>query len=373
MRPTSDQTAVTASGRSLPRNLPTLDPLQPNDPRQIHQYELRGRVPGKHASDVFVAAQGDTLRVLKLGPSSAADDDTASDRFAREIRNARRVRSPRVAEAVDSGVWDRRPYIVQEYVEGLTLARMLAGRSGRPLDDGDLTRLATGLAEALVDLDQAGVVHRDVTPNNIIVHPERGAVVVDFGISRAEHDPRRTRHGFAVGTPGYMSPEQLRSEAPTPAGDVFQWGLVVGQAMLGRHPVLGVVDPDGALTESWMTALAAADPDPGLHGRLGRLVEEALTVDPAGRPTAQGILRDVDRTSLLPAATATMAIPYAPRRLRDARGVGEAWANSASLRRRSAETIADTWWASAVLLILGALLGWAIGWLAAILVAAVAA
>jgi serine/threonine protein kinase len=373
MRPTSDQTAVTASGRSLPGSLPILDPLQPNDPRQIHQYELRGRVPGKHASDVFVAAQGDTLRVLKLGPSSAADDDTASDRFAREIRNARRVRSQRVAEAVDSGVWNRRPYIVQEYVEGLTLARMLAGRYGRPMDDGDLTRLATGLAEALVDLDQAGVVHRDITPNNVVVHPERGVVVVDFGISRGELDPRRTRHGFAVGTPGYMSPEQLRSEAPSHAGDVFQWGLVVGQAMLGHHPVVGVIDPDGGLAEDWIGALAAAVPDGGLRGRLGRLVEEALSADPAGRPSAREILRDVDRTSLLPAPTATLAIPYAPRRLRDARRIAEAWEVSAGLRGHAASLIADTRWAFAALLAMAVVLGWSTGWLVAVLVAAVAA
>lgn len=350
-----------------------LDPLVTSDPFRLHQYTLVGRVPGQHASDVFLAAANDTAYVLKMGPAPVDTDDVAPDRFARELRNARRVRSPRVAQVVDSGEWHGRPYLVQEHVEGPTLAALLADRDGRALDDGDLTRLATGLAEALVDLDQAGVVHRDLTPNNVIVHPVRGAVLVDFGISRADHDPRHTRHGFAVGTPGYMSPEQTRGEPATRAGDVFQWGLVVGQAMLGRHPVVGVVDPGGGLTEDWIAALAAAVADDGLHGRLGRLVEQALAAEPAQRPSARDILRHVDRTSLLPAATAGLAIPYAPRGLRDARSVGEAWELTDDVRSQVAGAVAQTGWGFAVLLLVAAVLGWAAGWLAAIVVVGVAA
>lgn len=375
MASTSETVRAVGGSRTSVSMSPALlsDPLLPSDPSRLHQYTLLGRLPGQHASEVFLAEHNDTVHVLKMGPAPADTDDSGEDRFARELRNARRVRSPRVAQVLDSGEWHGRPYLVQEHVEGPTLAELLVERLGRPLDDGDLARLATGLAEALVDLDKARVVHRDLTPNNVIVHPVRGAVLVDFGISRAEHDPRRTKQGFAVGTPGYMSPEQLRGESPTHAGDVFQWGLVVGQAMLGRHPIVGVMDSDEGLDDGWVNALSAAVVDRGLRGRLGRLVEQALAVTPEERPSAHVILRDVDRTSLLPAATASLAIPYVPRRLRDARAVDEVWALSRGIRVRSADLVAETWWAFAVLLLAALLVGWSAGWLAAVLVAGVSA
>ena len=353
-----------------------MDALEPRDPTRIHQYDLVGRMPGNHASDVFLAVDAGTYRVLKMAPATTTIDAHTAERFARELRNAKRVRSPRVAEIVDSGDWNGRPYLVQEFVNGPSVAELFADADGRPMDGGDTTRLATGIAEALVDLQRADVVHRDVTPSNVLVHPDRGAVLVDFGISRAELDPGLTSVGVAVGTPGYMSPEQLRGERATNASDVFQWGLVVGQALLGRHPVLGTLDEKGHLTDDWASALAGTDTDPALHeipSRLGRLVENALDRDPTMRPAAHALLADIDRTSLFPVATETLAVPYTPKGLRDARDLREAWAFTARARADVADLIADHWWAFAALLVAAALLGWIVGGVLAILVAAVAA
>lgn len=375
---TTHVSATPGDGPALPATPPRrqMDPLDADDPTRIHQYDLVGRMPGNHASDVFLAVTDGAYRVLKMASATTTVDAHASERFARELRNAKRVRSPRVAEIVDNGEWQGRPYLVQEFVNGPSVAELFAEAEGRPMDAGDTTRLATGIAEALVDLQRADVVHRDVTPTNVLVHPERGAVLVDFGISRAELDPGLTSVGVAVGTPGYMSPEQLRGERATNASDVFQWGLVVGQAMLGRHPVLGTLDEDGHLTDEWASALTGAVTDPTLHdlpSRLGRLVENALDRDPSMRPAAQALLADIDRTSLFRVATETLAVPYTPKGLRDARTLREAWAFTARTRSDAADLVADHWWAFAALLATAALLGWIVGGVLAILVAAVAA
>ena len=347
-----------------------LGPLTDADPTRIHQYALVGRVPGSHVSDVYVVIHDGTHRVLKMAPTTTPGDAHAAERFARELRNAKCVRSPRVAEIVDSGEWQGRPYLVQEFINGPSVAELFAEADGRPMDTGDTTRLATGIAEALVDLQRADVVHRDVTPSNVLVHPDRGPVLVDFGISRAELDPGLTSVGVAVGTPGYMSPEQLRGERATNASDVFQWGLVVGQALLGRHPVTGVLDDDGHLTDDWAASLAAAAPDYGLHerpGRLGRLVQNALDRDPGVRPAADALLADIDRTSLVPVATESLSIPYSPKGLRDARTPREAWEYTADVRARLSGLVADHWWGFAALMALAVLLGWVTGALLAVL------
>lgn len=352
-----------------------MDPLADTDPTTIHQYELAGRVPGNHASDVYLVVSAGAYRVLKMAPSTTADSHSA-ERFARELRNAKRVRSPRVAEIVDSGEWQGRSYLVQEFINGPSVAELFSETDGRPMDAGDIARLATGIAEALIDLQRAEVVHRDVTPSNVLVHPDRGAVLVDFGISRAKLDPGLTSVGVAVGTPGYMSPEQLRGERATNASDVFQWGLVVGQALLGRHPVDGVLDPEGHLIDDWVGALAAAHIDDALlehPGRLGRLVQNALDPDRSMRPSARALLADIDRTSLLPLATETMSVPYSPKGLRDARNLREAWAFTAGLRTQTADLVAEHWWAFATLLALAVLLGWMVGGLLAVVVAGLAA
>ena len=206
----------------------------------------------------------------------------------------------------------------------------------------------------------------------MLVHPDRGAVLVDFGISRAELDPGLTSVGVAVGTPGYMSPEQLRGERATNASDVFQWGLVVGQALLGQHPVDGVLDAEGHLTENWAAALAAASTGDAVHdhaGRLGRLVVNALDPDPGIRPSARALLADIDRTSLSPVATESLAIPYSPKGLGDARTPREAWEYTEDVRSRVAGLVAERWWAFAALLALALLLGWITGAVLAVLVA----
>jgi serine/threonine protein kinase len=145
-------------------------------------------------------------------------------RLAREVDTMRRVRSPYVAEVLDADVSAQRPYVVTRFIQGLPLDD--AVRAGGPLHGEPLRRVAAGLAEALVAIHGAGVVHRDLKPNNVML-VDGSPVVIDFGIAHAVDATRLTRLGQVVGTPGYMGPEIIEGTMPGPAVDVYGWAATV--------------------------------------------------------------------------------------------------------------------------------------------------
>jgi serine/threonine protein kinase len=157
--------------------------LEPGDPDRIGPYGLLCRLPrGGQGADVFVGSAGedDALVVIKQLPEAAPD--LARKRLAREVENAARVKSSRVASIVDQDLTADAPYYVQEYVSGTPLDEFMATRAGG-LNAEELRRIAIGLLRALRDVHAAGVVHRDVKPGNIIISGSE-VWLVDFGISR---------------------------------------------------------------------------------------------------------------------------------------------------------------------------------------------
>ena len=216
--------------------------------------------------------------------------------LAREIAVLSRIRSPFVAALVDGDVTGERPYIVTQYVAGVPL-RNLVGTYG-PLRGAALHRFGRQLATALAAVHAAGVVHRDLTPANIMVLGG-SPVVVDFGIAHDAADARSTRPGMLVGTPAYLAPELVEGERATAASDVFAWAATLADAATGRPPF-----GNGSLHGVCYRILRGMADLDGIAEPLRSLLELGLRRDPADRPPAAWFAATLAAWSAAPAAAA---------------------------------------------------------------------
>jgi serine/threonine protein kinase len=271
----------------------------PGDPRRLGPYELLGRLGHGGMGVVFLGRErrGGRLAAVKAIRPELAGDPAFAARFRREVEAAGRVDSPMVARVLDADPAAARPWLATEYVDGPTLAEVVA--AGGPLTGGRLAGLAAGVAGALTAVHTAGVVHRDLKASNVLLPRPPGpeVKVIDFGTARVA-DATMTRSGLRFGTPSWMAPEQLRDQPAGPPADVFAWGLLVAFAAAGRHPFGG--GPVDAVAYRILHDRPDLD---GVPAPLRPLVADALDRDPAARPTA---------ARLADALAATFAAPLSP-------------------------------------------------------------
>ncbi|MBD2895943.1 Serine/threonine-protein kinase PknD [Actinomadura sp. RB99] len=262
--------------------MPDIRPLRPGDPERLGGYRLTGLLGEGGQGAVYLAEDEPGHRVaVKLLHARFSADPKARSRFAAEVAVAQRVSAFCTARILDSDVEGDRPYIVSEYIDGPSLSAALA--EGGPQRGADLDRLAIGTMTALVAIHQAGVVHRDFKPANVLLAAD-GPRVIDFGIARAL-DATGTLSSTAVGTPAYMAPEQISGAPVGPAADVFAWGATMAVAATGR-PAFGQ-DSIPAV----MHRILNMAPDLGMMPEpLRGVVADCLSKDPALRPASQQVL-----------------------------------------------------------------------------------
>lgn len=233
--------------------------------------------------EIGSGAMGAVYRALDDGGNAVAlkmlhrhlDDPAARERLRREATALQGLRHPAVARVLDAELDGADAFIVTELVEGPTLEEEIDARG--PLDPRDLFELADQLADALEAVHGTGVVHRDLTPSNVLI-ARTGPVLIDFGLAQGPGDPRATRTGFVMGTPGYLAPELLDGAEPGPDTDWWSWSAVLAFAGTGRAP-FGVRPTELVLRRSRQ---GQADLD-GLEPRAGRALAAALRAVPAER------------------------------------------------------------------------------------------
>ncbi|WP_179829914.1 serine/threonine-protein kinase [Nocardiopsis aegyptia] len=260
-------------------------PLRAGDPHELDGYRVLGRLGRGGMGTVYLAESPTGTRVaLKLIHPDLAEDEAFRARFAREAESARRVARFSTAAVVDARMEGEVLYIASEYVPGPTLSE--AVHADGPMRGGILESLAVGVAAALTAVHRSGIVHRDLTPSNVLLSPV-GPKVIDFGIARAMDDAGGglTRSSQLIGTPSYMAPELIAGQPPTPEGDVFSWGCLVAFAGTGSAPF------DAATVPGILHNISSAAPRlDGLDPALRATVADALAKDPRSRPTSQQLL-----------------------------------------------------------------------------------
>ncbi|UYQ63715.1 serine/threonine-protein kinase [Streptomyces peucetius] len=272
-----------------------MQPLDPGEPRRIGAYRLLGRLGAGGMGRVYLgrSAGGRTVAVKVVHPHFALDDEFRA-RFRREVEAARRVGGEWTAPVLDADPDAPVPWVATGYVAGPALSRVIAGQG--PLPAASVRVLGFGLAGALTAVHALGLVHRDVKPSNVLLTLE-GPRLIDFGIARAtDGTASLTSTGVSVGSPGYMSPEQILGKGVTGAADVFSLGAVLAYAATGTAPFPG--DSSAAL----LYKVVHEEPElASLEGELRELTAACLAKDPAARPAPGEV---ADRLAAGPAQSA---------------------------------------------------------------------
>ena len=242
---------------------------------RIGEYEIIRAIGRGGMGVVYLATDRRLHRnvALKSLPASLANSPELRERLKREARAAATIAHSAVATVYSLEEVDGHLLLASEFLDGRTLRLVI---DEGPVDVATARHIALQLARGLRAAHEAGVIHRDLKPENIVVGPGGGAKIVDFGIAWLEHPTsthhaKLTREGAMIGTPAYMAPELLQGGPPDARTDIFAFGVIVAEMLLGRHPAMvSSITPVEALMR---VADRARDPDPGRrYATAGELV-----------------------------------------------------------------------------------------------------
>jgi len=293
-------------------------------PQTLGRYQLE-RVLGKGAMGIVYEALDPKLHrkvAIKTILISQLDEETAKDfsmRFVREAHAVARLNHPNIVQVYDFGEEGDIAYLVMEFIRGDELKSTLT--TGRQFDRKECVRIMCELLDALDFAHEAGVVHRDIKPANVMLDSQGRTKLTDFGVARVTDADRthaeRTQAGTMVGTPAYMSPEQIQGQRIDRRTDIFSAGIILYQFLTGQKPFTG----EGA----WTVAKKIIQEDPpmpsslnvGVSPEFDRVVAKALAKNPdqrfaTAREFAVALRRAAEGKPAIPEVEATLVVPREP-------------------------------------------------------------
>ncbi len=282
----------------MPANDPTEALERPDERHQVERllagrYRMTGRIDAGGAGEVWLARDERLGRDVAVKILGANADNEFRERFADEARRAASVQHPNVVTVYDEGRDGEDSFMVMEYVQGKTLRDVVRERG--PLPAHEAARIVSQVAAALDAAHEAGVIHCDVKPANVILTDQGIAKLADFGIARAARGPREHE---LIGTARYIAPERVAGEPPTERSDIFSLGLVAYELLAGQ-PAYGDMETEELLRErldgpapslktSDRSVGGSSAPRSSVSDGVDRVVRRALARDPQDRYSSAG-------------------------------------------------------------------------------------
>ena len=285
-------------------------------PEAIDRYRVRERLGQGGMGALFLALDPaiDRLVAIKV---LRVDNPDVRERFQREARLAARLQHPNIVTVYDVGEHDGQPFIAMEYIPGETLAELIRRRA--PLDTRQRVEMVIEICSGLAFAHKHGIVHRDIKPANLILSRDSNILkILDFGIARAG-ESGLTQVGMVIGTPNYMSPEQVRGDAIDHRSDIFAVGLVLYELLVYRQAFEAETQPAVLMKILSDQPAPLAMLDPLVDAGTATVVYKALAKNPADRYQDLGamkadLVRIVQRLESESSDGRTMMVPPPPPR-----------------------------------------------------------
>jgi hypothetical protein len=265
---------------------------------ETEAFSVSGIEPGAHVAGRFVVEEqlgaggmgavyrardeqlGETV-ALKVIAGAGLLDPAAADRFRREASAARRISHANIVRIHDIGEEHGMLFLSMEYISGTSLAALIQRHGTLPF--AQLRTIVSQICKGMQAAHEAGVVHRDLKPGNILIDEAQQVKIIDFGLARQPHLEGMTATGMILGTPEYMAPEQIRGRAVDPRTDIYALGAVMYHAMVGHPPFRG----DSPISVGFAHCNEELDPPnavkPDIPPAWSQLVVTAMAKDPSQR------------------------------------------------------------------------------------------
>jgi serine/threonine-protein kinase len=251
----------------------------------------------------------DRIEAMKVLLPDLAGRQELADRFLREVKLMASLNHPNIAALRTAFIADNQLVMIMEYVEGTNLAqRVELG----PIPVADAVNYIGQALSALSYAHQHGVIHRDIKPSNMMLTPQGGVKLMDFGIARADSEKKLTMSGTTLGSIGYMSPEQVKGEPTDARSDLYSTGISMYEMVTGRRPFQEASDYNIMAAHVREKPKPPVELQPGLPAVLNEIILMSIAKDPAQRFQSADAMRNALATVQPLAGTAPTRVPTSP-------------------------------------------------------------